>query len=109
MNISKAEQKKRLLARETEPDKAWKLDPTDWQERKLWAKYGRAYEDAFGKCSAPHAPWYLVPADSKTYRNVVVAEAVAAALRPHRRRWIEALAKKGQLGRKALAKLEKKR
>jgi PPK2 family polyphosphate:nucleotide phosphotransferase len=105
LNISKAEQKERLLEREKDPTKAWKLDPTDWEERRRWSAYSKAYQDVFARCAAPHAPWHIVPSDSKTYRNLVVAEAVAAMLRPHKQRWIRALTEKGRLGRKALATL----
>lgn len=97
LHISKREQKERLLEREKDPTKAWKLDPTDWKERKLWSQYSRAYEDAFAQCSAPHAPWHIVPADSKTHRNLAVAEAVAAALRPHKQQWLRSLAEKGRI------------
>jgi len=96
LNISKAEQKERLLEREKDPAKAWKLDPTDWKERKLWSKYSTAYEDVFARCSRP-VPWHVVPANSKNYRNLAVAEAVAAALRPHRKQWLQTLAEKGRI------------
>jgi PPK2 family polyphosphate:nucleotide phosphotransferase len=99
LHIGKDEQKKRLIEREDDPTKAWKLDPTDWKERKLWASYSKAYEDAFAHCSRP-APWHIVPADSKTYRNLAVAEAVAAALRPHRKRWLRTLAERGRIAGK---------
>jgi PPK2 family polyphosphate:nucleotide phosphotransferase len=97
LHISKGEQKDRLLEREKDPTKAWKLDPTDWKERKLWAKYSQAYQDAFARCATPLAPWHLVPADSKPYRNLAVAEAVAAALRPHKKQWLRSLAEKGRI------------
>lgn len=97
LHISKDEQKRRLLEREEDPAKAWKLDPTDWKERKLWASYTSAYEDVLARCSKPCAPWHIVPADSKTYRNLVVAEAVAAALRPHKKAWLQTLAQKGRI------------
>jgi len=96
LHISKDEQKERLLEREKDPTKAWKLDPTDWKERKLWSKYSAAYEDAFARCSKP-VPWHVVPADSKNYRNLAVAETVAAALRPHRKQWLQTLAEKGRI------------
>lgn len=97
LHISKREQKKRLIEREKDPTKAWKLDPTDWKERKLWTQYSKAYEDVFTRCSQPHAPWHIVPADSKPYRNLAVAEAVTAALRPHKKQWLRALAEKGRI------------
>lgn len=97
LHISKDEQKERLLEREKDPTKAWKLDPTDWKERKLWAQYTKAYDEVFARCATPHAPWHIVPADSKTYRNLIVAEAVAAALRPYKKQWLETLAAKGRI------------
>jgi len=97
LHIGKAEQKERLLEREKDPTKAWKLDPTDWKERKLWSQYTAAYEEVFARCSHPHAPWHIVPADSKTYRNLIVAEAIAAALRPYKQQWLETLAEKGRI------------
>jgi polyphosphate kinase 2 (PPK2 family) len=103
LHLSKEEQRERLLEREREPDKAWKLDPNDWQERKLWRAYTRAYEDAFARCNAP--PWHIVPADSKAYRNLAVAEIVAAALRPHARKWAKALDAKARDAKRALRKL----
>ena len=108
LNISKREQRERLLERETEPTKAWKLDPTDWKERKLWPEYTGAYEDVFARCATPTAPWHIVPADSKTYRNLIVAEAIANALRPHQQGWVRALAAKGRLGKRALEDLDAK-
>jgi len=105
LHISKREQRKRLLEREQDPTKAWKLDPNDWAERKHWKAYTKAYEDAFARCASTGAPWHIVPADSKTYRNLVVAEALADALRPYRERWIQALTEKGRLGQDALSKL----
>ena len=97
LHISKDEQKKRLLEREKDPTKAWKLDPSDWKERKLWSSYSQAYESAFEQCASRSAPWQIVPADSKTYRNLVVAEAVAAALRPHKKGWLRTLAERGRI------------
>jgi PPK2 family polyphosphate:nucleotide phosphotransferase len=97
LHISKREQKERLLEREKDPTKAWKLDPTDWKERKLWSQYSKAYEDVFARCSQACAPWHIVPADSKAYRNLTVAEALASALRPHKQQWLRALADKGRI------------
>jgi PPK2 family polyphosphate:nucleotide phosphotransferase len=104
LHISKEEQKERLLEREREPDKAWKLDPNDWVERRAWGAYTRAYEDIFKHCAAPHAPWHIVPADSKVHRNVQVAELVAAAMRPHARGWSKALDEKALEAKRALRK-----
>jgi PPK2 family polyphosphate:nucleotide phosphotransferase len=91
LHISKAEQKERLLEREKEAIKAWKLNPGDWKEREHWDEYTEAYEDAIRKTAAKHAPWTIVPANAKWYRNLVIAESIAAALRPHKKAWQEKL------------------
>jgi len=85
LHISKEEQKARLESRLADPDKHWKFDPTDLAERKYWKEYMAAYEDAIAATSTAQAPWYVVPADSKTHRNLMVAEillAVFSALKP---------------------------
>ena len=74
LHITKREQKERLLEREKDPANAWKLNPNDWKERDCWDEYTEAYEDAISKTAAKHAPWTLVPANAKWYRNLVVAE-----------------------------------
>jgi PPK2 family polyphosphate:nucleotide phosphotransferase len=106
LHISKEEQKERLLARETDPAKAWKLNPNDWKERRYWKQYTEAYEDVFRRCSTEKAPWHIVPADAKWFRNLVIADTVVRALRPHREGWVATLTEKGKLGRKALKSLE---
>ena len=73
LHISKDEQKKRLQERLDDPEKHWKFDPTDLAVRAQWDAYQRAYEDAIAATNADHAPWYIVPADSKTHRNLIVA------------------------------------
>jgi PPK2 family polyphosphate:nucleotide phosphotransferase len=73
LHISKDEQKKRLQERLDDPEKHWKFDPTDLAVRAQWDDYQRAYEDALNATNADHAPWYIVPADSKTHRNLIVA------------------------------------
>ena len=73
LHISKDEQKKRLQRRLDRPDKHWKFNTGDLAERKLWRSYARAYERALRTCSTPWAPWYVVPADHKWYRDWVVA------------------------------------
>jgi PPK2 family polyphosphate:nucleotide phosphotransferase len=73
LHISREEQKKRLLARLDDPTKNWKYNPGDLAERARWDDYQRAYEDALNKCSTDAAPWYVVPADRKWYRNWAVA------------------------------------
>jgi len=78
--ISKDEQKKRLEARLADKEKTWKFDPGDLNERKYWNDYMDAYQDMIRKCSAPHAPWYIVPANKKWYRNYVVANALVKTM-----------------------------
>ncbi len=80
LHISKAEQKKRLEARISDPEKHWKLDPGDLVERKSWDSYQQAFADALGRCSTPHAPWLVVPANHKWFRNYVIAKTVADTL-----------------------------
>jgi PPK2 family polyphosphate:nucleotide phosphotransferase len=69
LHISPEEQRERLLARLDDPTKHWKYRPGDLEDRALWNDYRRAYEDAFERCSSDGAPWYVVPADRKWYRN----------------------------------------
>lgn len=76
LHISKDEQKQRLQARVDDPEKQWKFDPTDLQERKYWNVYQRAYQQALVATDADHAPWYMIPADSKTQRNLTIASIV---------------------------------
>ena len=73
LHISSDEQRKRLQARIDDPDKQWKFDPMDVAKRKHWDDYQRAYEDAISATDADHAPWFIIPADSKTHRNLMVA------------------------------------
>jgi PPK2 family polyphosphate:nucleotide phosphotransferase len=87
LHISREEQEKRLLEREQEPRKAWKLNVGDWEDREHWDDYTEAYEEALSRTATRRAPWTIVPADSKWYRNLVVARAVTEALRPYREGW----------------------
>ncbi len=89
LHISKEEQKERLQARITNPDKHWKLSDADAKERLLWDDYRRAYEDALSRCNTEWAPWYIIPADRKWYRNMVVADIIAGALRQMDPQWPE--------------------
>jgi PPK2 family polyphosphate:nucleotide phosphotransferase len=73
LHISKDEQRGRLQARLDDPEKHFKFDPTDLTVRAQWDDYQRAYADAINATDADHAPWYIVPADSKTHRNLIVA------------------------------------
>ncbi|MFP3607196.1 polyphosphate kinase 2 family protein, partial [Paraburkholderia sp. SIMBA_053] len=74
LHISKDEQRERLQARIDDPTKHWKFDVSDLDARKLWDKYQDAYEEALAATSTDYAPWYVIPADSKTHRNVMVGE-----------------------------------
>lgn len=73
LHISKDEQAKRLRERLADPDKQWKFDENDLVQRKKWDEYQRAYERAINATDAGHAPWYVIPADSKTHRNLILA------------------------------------
>ena len=103
LHITKKEQEERLLEREEQPDTAWKLNPNDWKERDHWDAYTEAYEDAISKTAAKHAPWTVVPANAKWYRNLVIAESIAGALRAHRKDWKRKLEEMGEAGRRELA------
>jgi len=73
LNISKDEQLKRLLARIDDPDKRWKFNLYDVEERKLWEKFLEVYEDTIRHTSTKHAPWYVIPADHKWFSRLAVA------------------------------------
>ena len=74
LNLSKLEQKNRLLRRLDLPEKNWKFSAGDLKERKLWDKYQNCYEDAINRTSKEHAPWYVVPADDKSTARYIVAK-----------------------------------
>lgn len=74
LNLSKEEQKNRLLRRLYRQDKNWKFSPGDLKERKLWDKYQECYEDAINRTSKEHAPWYTIPADNKPTARYLVAK-----------------------------------
>ena len=80
LHISKKEQGKRLQERLSDPRKHWKFDPSDLQDRELWADFEEAYETALHRCSTEWAPWHIVPADRKWVRNAIVARIVRATL-----------------------------
>ncbi|MDZ4804992.1 MAG: polyphosphate kinase 2 family protein [Candidatus Eisenbacteria bacterium] len=80
LNISKGEQKRRLEDRIKDPKKHWKLSPADLAERKHWSQYQRAYEEALGRCSTKWAPWFIIPADKKWYRNHAVSQIMLETL-----------------------------
>ncbi len=80
LHVSKEEQRQRFLARLDEPEKNWKFNVGDIAERKLFGKYMQAYEEAIRATAAPHAPWYVVPADRKWFARLIVAGAMLDAL-----------------------------
>lgn len=80
LHISKDEQAERLKERVENPDKQWKFNPGDLDDRALWDKYQAAYETALLRCSTPHAPWYVIPADRNWVRNAVIARIVRETL-----------------------------
>lgn len=80
LHIGKDEQRKRLQERIDEPTKHWKFNLKDLDERKLWSKYQRAYDDMLEATASPHAPWWIVPSDSKTHRNLMVTTLLHDAL-----------------------------
>jgi PPK2 family polyphosphate:nucleotide phosphotransferase len=108
LNISKEEQKERLLEREKDATKFWKLSVGDWKERELWDDYTAAYEDAINHCSPEHAPWLIVPADKKWFRNLAIAEALRDALLPYKGEWLQALEEIGRHELKAIEEYRQK-
>jgi PPK2 family polyphosphate:nucleotide phosphotransferase len=80
LHISKDEQKERLQARLTDPSKYWKFSIKDLEERKLWDDYQTAYEDALTLCNTKHAPWHIIPADRKWYRNLCISRILVEVL-----------------------------
>jgi PPK2 family polyphosphate:nucleotide phosphotransferase len=80
LNVSKEEQQRRFLARLEEPEKNWKFSEGDAREREHWNEYMDAYEDMIRHTSAPHAPWYVIPADHKWFMHLTVGAAVLDTL-----------------------------
>jgi polyphosphate kinase 2 (PPK2 family) len=103
LHISKKEQEQRLLDREKDPDKAWKLSVGDWKERETWSAMTDAYEDALEKCNTDEAPWHIVPANHKWFRDLAIAQIVKEILEPHEKDWKESLKELGESQRKAIA------
>ncbi len=87
LHLSKAEQARRLQARLDDPAKNWKFELNDIKMRKHWRPFQLAYEDAINNCSRPHAPWHIVPADHKWFRDHVIAKTVVAALEKLNLKW----------------------
>jgi PPK2 family polyphosphate:nucleotide phosphotransferase len=80
LHISKEEQKKRFEARLADPSKLWKASEADFTERRFWDEYIGAFEDALSKCSTHQAPWYVIPANKKWFRNLAVSQIIIEAL-----------------------------
>jgi len=81
LHISKEEQKHRMMARLDQQSKNWKFNPDDLADRELWDQYMEAYEDAMEECSTPYAPWYIVPANHKWFRNWLVGDILVRTLK----------------------------
>jgi PPK2 family polyphosphate:nucleotide phosphotransferase len=81
LHISKDEQKKRFLERIDDPDKRWKISEADFTERKYWDDYTAAYEDALERCNAADAPWFIIPANRKWFRNLAVSHIIDETLK----------------------------
>ncbi|MEP3211354.1 MAG: PPK2 family polyphosphate kinase [Maribacter sp.] len=84
LNLSKAEQRRRLVRRLDLKEKNWKFSAGDLKERKLWDKYQECYEEAINKTSKPHAPWFVIPADNKKAARVIVASILLEALKKYK-------------------------
>lgn len=81
LHIDKDEQIKRIRERVDDPSKHWKFNPGDLEDRKLWDQYQSAYEDVLNKTSTDWAPWYIVPANKKWYRNLIIASVMVETLK----------------------------
>lgn len=81
LHISKKEQKERLEERVADPTRRWKFNHGDLEERKLWPRYMKAYEEALEKTSTAHAPWFVIPSDRKWFRNHAIGTVVVETLR----------------------------
>jgi len=80
LHLSREEQKKRFMKRLDQPEKNWKFSPADVRERGYWDDYMHAFEEAIRATAAPHAPWFIVPADNKWFTRLVVAAAIVEAV-----------------------------
>lgn len=103
LHISKDEQEQRLLAREQDPNKSWKLSLADWQERAYWDAYQDAYADTLSRCGTSWAPWHIIPANKKWYRDFAVARALVERLSPYRQRWHDELQERGKAERERIS------
>jgi polyphosphate kinase 2 (PPK2 family) len=80
LQISKGEQKKRLEDRLQDPNRQWKFSPEDLVKRRQWPQYQKAFEAMLTRCSTRHAPWYVIPADRKWFRNLAVSQILATEM-----------------------------
>ncbi len=87
LHISRAEQAERLKARIADPCKNWKFQPDDLKMRAHWPKFMKAYEDAINYCSTHYAPWHVIPANRKWYRDYIIVKTVAKALEAMKLKW----------------------
>src|SRR5579864_2961746 len=104
LHISYEEQEKRLLARQEDKTKAWKLSSPIGGSANTWTIVKKPMGDALSKCSTDEAPWYIVPANRKWYRNLLVARTLVSTLRPYKKDWQAKLVKRGE---RELARIEK--
>ncbi len=102
LHISFEEQEQRLLDREGEVEKAWKLNVQDWREREFWNEYTNAYEDALTKCTPESAPWLVIPANKKWARDVAILETIVETLRPYKKSWLQRLESMGAKAKEEL-------
>lgn len=80
LHVSREEQRSRLLERLKDPEKFWKFNPRDLEERKLWKEYTTAFEECMESTSTEEAPWFIIPADDKWYARAAIADIIAARL-----------------------------
>src|SRR3989440_12257881 len=104
LHISYEEQEKRLLARQEDRTKAWKISSADWAERQNWNDYQKTYGGALSRGSTDEAPWYIVPANRKWDRKLVAARPLVSTLRPYKKAGQAKLVKPGE---QELARIEK--
>src|SRR6266571_4760801 len=105
LHMGYEEQERRLLTQQKDQTDAWKVTTADWAERKHWEDYQQAYGDALSKCSTEEAPWYIVPANHKWYRNLLVARTLVSTLRPYKEEWEAQLVERGERELALLAQL----
>jgi PPK2 family polyphosphate:nucleotide phosphotransferase len=80
LHISKDEQKRRFVERIDDPDKRWKISQADFDERRFWGDYIQAYQEVLTRCSTKRAPWFVIPANKKWFRNLAVSHIIVETL-----------------------------